>query len=348
MIYRLLGRTGVRVSSLALGCMNFGGRTDAATSTEIIDRAIDAGVNFIDTADVYGHDPGDFLVGRGRSEEIVGKALRGKRDAVVLATKAHFPMSDNQNDRSNSRLHIIASVEASLRRLDTDHIDLFQVHHPSNDIPIDETLRALDDVVRAGKVRYIGVSSFGAWQIVESLWVAKELGLNRVISEQPSYHLLDRRVERELLPMARTYGIAVLPWSPLAGGFLTGRYRKGEGPPPGSRFAEFWTGDTADQHFVDRAFAVNDAVASIAETHGGTPAQVALAWSLAQPGVTAPVIGPRTSEQLTDLLGSVDLTLTPDDFARLDQVAPPGRAIVPYYGFDGMAMVPWGPHVNRW
>jgi len=348
MRYRPFGRTGVMVSPLALGCMNFGGRTDADTAIGIIDRALDAGINLVDTADVYGHDPADFQVGRGRSEEIVGRALRGKRDKVVLATKAHFPMSGDINDRGNSRRHVVASVEASLRRLDTDHIDLFQLHHPSNDTPVDEPLRALDDLIRAGKVRYVGVSSFAAWQIVESLWVSKELGLERVVSEQPSYNLLDRRAERELLPMARTYGIAVLPWSPAAGGFLTGRYQRGEPPPAGSRFADFWDGPTADRHFVDRAFTIADAVGAIAAERGATPVQVAVAWCLAQPGITAPIVGPRTPGQLTELLGAADLELGPDDLARLDEVAPPGRATVPYYGYDGMAWVPWGPHEHRW
>jgi aryl-alcohol dehydrogenase-like predicted oxidoreductase len=347
-LHRPLGRTGVRVGALALGCMNVGGRTDPQTSMEMIHRALDAGNNLVDTADVYGHDPAEFRVGRGRSEEIVGRALRGRRDAVVLATKAHFPMSDDVNDQGNSRRHLIASVEASLRRLGTDRIDLFQLHHPSNDVPIDEPLRALDDLIRAGKVCYAGLSSFAAWQIVESLWAAKELGLHRVVSEQPAYNLLDRRAERELLPMARTYGLAVLAWSPIAGGFLTGRYRRGEPPPPGSRFAEFWDGDTARRHLVDAAYTVAETVAALAAARGATPAQVALAWCLRQPGVTAPIIGPRTPDQLTELLGALDVELTSDDLARLDRVAPPGRATVPYYGHDGMAWVPWGPHEQRW
>jgi aryl-alcohol dehydrogenase-like predicted oxidoreductase len=348
MRYRSLGRTGVSVSALGLGCMNFGGRVDADDAVGIIHAALDGGVNLVDTADVYGHDPADFERGRGRSEEIVGRALRGRRDRVVLATKAHFPMSADPNDRGNSRRHLVASVDASLRRLGTDWIDLFQLHHPSNDVPVDEPLRALDDLIRAGKVRYVGVSSFAAWQIVESLWVAKELGLNRVVSEQPAYNLLDRRAERELLPMARTYGIAVLAWSPAAGGFLSGRYRRGQAPPAGSRFADFWDGPTADRHFVDRAFDVVDAVAAVAGERGTTPTQLALAWCLAQPGVTAPIVGPRTREQLDEALGAVDVELTAAESARLDEVAPPGGVTVPYYGHDGMAWVPWGPHLHRW
>ena len=218
--YRSLGRTGVQVSALCLGCMNFGGRTSEADSIEIINQAIDAGINFVDTANVYGYDSTNFPAGEGKSEEIVGKALKqnGQRQRIVLATKAHFAMSDDPNAQGNSRRHIIEQCEASLRRLQTDTIDLYQLHHPSNDVPVDETLRALDDLIRAGKVRYIGSSAFAAWQIVESLWVSKEYGLNRFVCEQPPYHLLDRRIERELVPMAQTYGIALIPFSPLAGG----------------------------------------------------------------------------------------------------------------------------------
>jgi aryl-alcohol dehydrogenase-like predicted oxidoreductase len=231
--------------------------------------------------------------------------------------------------------------------LNTDYIDLYQLHHPSNEIPIDETLRALDDLVRAGKVRYIGSSSFGAWQIVESLWVAKELGLNRFISEQPAYNLLDRRIERELIPMAQTYGLAVLPWSPTAGGFLSGKYRREEAIPENSRFEVFWRGsETA--HFTDAAFEVLKTVTELAEAKGCTPYQVALAWCLGQPGITSVIMGPRTYEQLEDSLAALEVSITEEDRALLDRVAPPGRVIVPYYGYDGMTWVPWGPHQQRW
>ena len=222
MDYRSLGRTGVKVSSLCLGCMNFGGRTNKADSIDIIEKAISAGINFIDTANVYGHDPQNYAYGLGRSEEIVGEAIRGQRKNIVLATKAYFHMGDDPNDWGSSRRHIIEQCEASLKRLDTDYIDLYQMHHPHNSIPIDETLRALDDLVSSGKIRYIGTSSFASWQIMESLWVSKELHLNRFICEQPAYNLLDRRIERELIPMAQTYGIGIIPWSPTAGGFLSG------------------------------------------------------------------------------------------------------------------------------
>lgn len=347
MQYRDLGRTGVKVSALCLGCMNFGGRADAASSTVIIEKAMDAGINFIDTANVYGHNPLNFSEGRGRSEIIVGKAIKDQRDSVVLATKAYFHMGDDPNDWGSSRRHIIQQCEASLKRLNTDYIDLYQLHHPHNHIPIDETLRALDDLIRSGKIRYIGTSSFAAWQIVESLWVSKEYYLNRFVCEQPAYNLLDRRLERELLPMARTYGIAVIPWSPTAGGFLTGKYQPNVAPAEDSRFGGFWT-SAADQHFSDAAFSVLDEVTQLADEKSCTPYQIALAWVLHQPGITSPIIGPRTLDHLHGSLKALDIQLTEDDMARLDAVAPPGQMTVPYYGHDGMAWVPWGPHQNRW
>lgn len=347
MEYRSLGRTGVQVSALCLGTMNFGGRTSEADAAAILDRALDAGINFIDTANVYGHEPQNFSVGRGRSEEILGRALSrdGKRGRVFLASKAYFPMGDDPNAQGSSRYHLIAACEDSLRRLQTDHIDLFQLHHPSNSIPIDETLRALDDMIRAGKVRYVGTSSFGAWQIVESLWAAKEYGLNRFVSEQPVYNLLDRRAERELLPMAQTYGIAVIPWSPTAGGLLTGRYRRGEKPPTDSRYDAFWR---APDVFTEGAFDVLDVVKALAAEKGCTPAQLALAWCMSQPGITAPIIGPRTAEQLADSLGAPTVTLIDEDRKRLDAAAPPGDKVSPFYGSDGFAWIPWGPHQHRW
>jgi len=328
---RTLGRTGTHVSTLCLGCMNFGGKTSEPDSMDIIDRALDAGINFLDTANVYS---------RGVSEQFVGKALarNGKRSRVVLATKVHGKMADDDpNASGNSRRHILEQCEASLRRLQTDYIDLYQIHRPRADTPIDETLRALDDLVRAGKVRYLGTSTFAAWQAVESLWVAKELGLNRFICEQPPYHLLDRRVERELIPMALTYGYAIIPWAPSAGGFLSGKYRRGEPRPKGVRFET-----TGNLHFCDAAFDVLDVVEALAKEKGCTPLQVAVAWCANQPGVTSPIIGPRTMEQLDENLGAVNVSITDADKARLDKVAEPGRAIVPYYTAD------FGPHTYRW
>ncbi len=333
MEYRNLGRTGVKVSPLCLGCMTFGVRTNEKDSIAIIDRAIDAGINFIDTANVYY---------RGLSEETVGKALKsnGKRQKIVLATKVHGRMDDaDPNAQGNSRRHIIEQCEASLRRLQTDYIDLYQIHRPSSEVPIDETLRALDDLIKMGKVRYIGTSTFAAWQIVESLWVSKELGLNRFISEQPPYHLLDRRIERELVPMAQTYGIALIPWSPLAGGFLTGKYRRGEEIPQDSRF-QVW--GKRDDLFTEKAFDVLDVVVAIANEKGCTPSQLSLAWCANQPGITSPIIGPRTMEQLEDNLGALNVNITDEDREKINSVAPPERAIVPYYEAD------FGPHKFRW
>jgi aryl-alcohol dehydrogenase-like predicted oxidoreductase len=230
--------------------------------------------------------------------------------------------------------------EASLRRLQTDWIDLYQIHRPTSDTPIDETLRALDDLIRAGKVRYVGTSTFAAWQIMESLWAAKELGLNRFVCEQPPYHLLDRRIERELIPMALTYGIGLIPWSPLAAGFLTGKYKRGEEPPEEWRIHS--DSKRAKTHFTDRAFEVVDVVRELADAKGCDPAQIALAWVASRPGVTAPIIGPRTPEHLEGDLGALEVEITDADRDRLDEVAPPKGVIAPYHQAD------WGPHVHRW
>ena len=333
MEYRNLGRTGVKVSSLCLGCLMFGTRTrkmesifgdqiGEVESMGIIDRAIDAGINFLDTANVYR---------RGTSEETIGKALKrnGHRGRIVLATKFTGSVSDDPNARGGSRRHIIEQCDASLRRLRTDWIDLYQVHHPQSDVPIDETLRALDDLIRAGKVRYIGGSNFAGWQLVESLWVATELGLNRFVSEQPPYHLLDRRRERELVPMAQTYGIALLPWSPLASGFLSGKYRRDSRSPEGSRLS--LKNEWAERFFTDASFAVVDVLTELAANKGCTPSQLALAWCMRQPGITSPIIGPRTMEQLEENLGATDVSITDEDRAALDGVAPPGGAVVPFH-----------------
>jgi aryl-alcohol dehydrogenase-like predicted oxidoreductase len=331
--YRNFGRTGVKVSSICLGCMMFGGKTTPSDSYDIIDRALDAGVNFLDTANVYSI---------GRSEEATGEALKrnGKRNRVVLATKVHGKMGEDVNDLGNTRRHIIEQCDASLRRLQTDYIDLYQIHRPSPDVPIDETLRALDDLIRAGKVRYIGSSTYAAWQLVESLWVSKELGLNRFVCEQPPYNLLDRRIERELLPMARTYGFAVIPWSPLAGGLLTGKYTRGEEPPEGARFGD-QTNPIYRRRLNDRIYDVVDGLKPIAEEKGCTLSQLALAWCLQQPGVTSPIIGPRTMEQFEDNMKALDVEITDDDRKRIDRVARRGDSVAPFYEAE------FGPHPYR-
>ena len=329
MEYRQLGRTGVMVSELCLGCMNFGLTASEANGMDVIDRAIDQGVNFLDTANVYG---------RGASEITVGKALRrnGKRDQVVVATKVHGRMDDDDIlAAGNNRRHIILACDASLKRLDTDYIDLYQIHRPNPHIPIDETLRALDDLIRAGKVRYIGSSSFPAWRVMESLWAAKELGLNRFVSEQPPYHLLDRSIERELVPLAQSYGIGIIPWSPLARGFLAGKYRRGQPIPAQSRFASDANRSDAlqqraRQHFSDEAFDLLDAVEQLAAEKNCSVSQVALAWVNSKPGITSAIIGPRTMSHLEDNLGATRVQLDAGDHERLDAIATPELATVPY------------------
>ncbi|HZP57116.1 MAG TPA: aldo/keto reductase [Dehalococcoidia bacterium] len=333
MEYRPLGRTGVKVSSLCLGCMMFGGKTSPDDAAAIIDRALDAGINFLDTANVYS---------RGRSEEATGAALKrnGKRHQVILATKVHGVMGEGPLDQGNSRQHIIAQCEASLRRLQTDYIDLYQIHRPQPDIPIDETLRALDDLVRAGKVRYLGSSTFAAWQLVESLWVSKELGLNRFVCEQPPYNLLDRRIERELLPMAQTYGFAVIPWSPLAGGLLTGKYQRGQEPPEGARFAD-QSNPVYRRRLNDRIYDVIEGLQPIADAKGCTLSQLALAWVMQQPGVTSPIIGPRTMEQFEDNIGAYDVEFTEDDLKQINRIIRRGDSVAPFYEAE------FGPHPHR-
>ena len=330
MDYRSLGRTGVMVSELCLGCANFGGATSEADGMDIIDRAIDEGINFIDTANVYS---------RGASEIAVGKALKrnGKRDGIVLASKVHGRMDDEDIlAAGNNRRHIIKQCEASLKRLQTDYIDLYQIHRPNSNIPIDETLRALDDLIRAGKARYIGSSTFPAWRVLESFWVAKELGLNRFVSEQPPYHLLDRGIERELIPMAQSYGMAILPWSPLARGFLSGKYKRGEPIPGDSRFGRDADRGAAfqrrrQQHFSDRAYDVLDVVKQLADDKDCSASQIALAWVISKDGVTSMIIGPRTMDHLKDNVGATKIELSDADHALLDQVAEPEMATVSYY-----------------
>jgi aryl-alcohol dehydrogenase-like predicted oxidoreductase len=317
MEYRTLGRTGVQVSPLCLGAMMFGGwgNPDHDDSIRIIDRAVDAGINFIDTADVYS---------AGESEEIVGKALADKRDSIVLATKAHAPMGKDPNMRGNSRRWITAEVENSLRRLQTDWIDLYQIHRPDPATDIDETLGALTDLVRAGKIRYFGSSTFPASAIVEAQWVAENRGRERFISEQPPYSLLVRGIEAEVLPTAARYGMAVIPWSPLAGGWLTGRYRKGQDAPTSTR-AERMPG-RYDLSLAEnqRKLEAADALAVLAEDTDMTLIELALAFVLQHPAVTAPIIGPRTMEQLESQLGAADVTLSTDVLDRIDEIVPPG------------------------
>jgi len=334
MEHRNLGRTGVKVSPICLGAMMFGGRTAPEDSYAIIDKAIDQGINFIDTANRYS---------LGRSEEVVGEAIkrRGRRDSLILATKVHGQMdAEDPNTQGNSRRHIIQQCEASLRRLQTDWIDLYQIHRPQSDIPIDETLRAMDDLIRDGKVRYIGSSTFGAWQLVESVYVAKQLGLNRFICEQPPYNLLDRRIERELVPMAQTYGFAIIPWSPLGGGLLTGKYQRGQPLPEGARFSDQGR-PGASRRLNDRVYDVVEGLQPLAREKGCTLSQFALAWVMQQPGVTSAIIGPRTMEQFDDNIGAQNVTFSEEELKQIDRVIRRGDSVAPFYEAD------FGPHQYR-
>jgi aryl-alcohol dehydrogenase-like predicted oxidoreductase len=330
MNYRSFGRTGVQVSELCLGCMNFGDDCSEADSITLMHRAIDEGINFFDTADVYT---------RGVSETLVGKALAGeKREKVFLATKVYNKMGEGPNDFGSHRYHIIKGCEDSLKRLGTDHIDLYQIHRPQSSIPIDETLRALDDLVRSGKVRYIGTSTFAAYQVVESLWASNTLHLNRFVCEQPPYNLLDRRIERELLPMCRAYGIATIPWAPLAGGLLSGKYRAGAPRPDGARYASKSAPFARDN---DAALTTVEKYVAWCDSRGYDPSQVALAWVLHQPGVTSPIIGPKNTAQYEAYMAARSLTLTAEDHAALEALFPPGTHVSEYYRAD------FGP-TTRW
>ncbi|WP_433476078.1 aldo/keto reductase [Spirillospora sp. CA-142024] len=314
MRYRTLGRTGIKVSPYALGAMMFGaaiGNTDHDDSIRIIHRALDAGINFVDTADAYS---------RGESEEIVGKALKGRRDDIVLATKLHLPMGDDPNQRGNSRRWIMTAVEDSLRRLQTDHIDLYQIHRPDPDTDIEETLSALSDLIHSGKVRAVGSSAMPASDIVEAQWVAERRGLERFRSEQPTYSILNRGIETEVLPVTERYGMGTLVWSPLAKGMLTGRLRKGR--ETDLRRAAIFTsfGDEQRLDAVER-------IVPLAEEAGLPMTHLAMAFAIAHPGVTSAIIGPRTMEQLDDLLAGVDVRLTDEILDRIDEIVPPGTDV---------------------
>jgi aryl-alcohol dehydrogenase-like predicted oxidoreductase len=325
MEHRPLGRTGVKVSPLCLGAMMFGawGETDHDESIRIIHRALDAGINFIDTADVYS---------RGESEEIVGKALAdGRRDHVVLATKIHGRMGDDVNEYGNTRRWIVREIDNSLRRLKTDWIDLYQIHRPELDTDIDETLGALTDLVRAGKVRYIGSSTFPASAIVEAQWEAERRGRERFVCEQPPYSILVREVEKDVLPTCLRHGMGVIPWSPLAGGWLSGRYRIDDYPE--SRRAQmiprrYDMSIPANQRKLEAA----DLLAGVAEEHGMTLIEMALAFVIRHPAVTAAIIGPRTMEHLDSQLPAADVKLSDELLDRIDEIVPPGVTVNPTDG----------------
>ena len=324
---RPLGRTGVKVSPLCLGAMMFGqwGNPDHDESIRIIHRALDAGINFIDTADVYS---------RGESEEIVGKAIStpSRREHVVLATKVHGNMGDDPNEFGNSRRWIIREVDNSLRRLQTDWIDLYQIHRPEPDTDIAETLGALTDLVRAGKVRYIGCSTFQPSMIVESQWVSEQRGLERFVCEQPPYSILVRGVEAEVLPTCQRYGMGVIPWSPLAGGWLSGAYRRDAELPQSRRADRIPRRYDVTMPENQRKLEIADQLAKLAEEAGLSLVHVAIAFVLRHPAVTAAIIGPRTMEHLESQLGAADVTLSGDLLDRIDAIVPPGLNLNPSDG----------------
>jgi aryl-alcohol dehydrogenase-like predicted oxidoreductase len=310
MEYRKLGQTGLMVSELCLGTMTFGNEADEQTSKRITDRFVEAGGNFVDTANVYS---------RGVSEEITGRVIRDYREDVVVATKFRFPMGEGPNDSGASRKHIISACEASLWRLDTDYIDLYQIHCWDSSTPIEETLSALDDLVRAGKVRYIGCSNFTGWQIEKSVRVSEREGLARFDCLQPQYSLVVRDIEHEVLPVSREEGLGVIPWSPLAGGLLTGKYSREDAPPENTRMASW--GDTWKRHSTSEKFDIVDRVCEIADSRGKEPAQIALSWVKDRPGVTSPIIGARNVEQLDKNLGATGWSLEERELDSLEEVS---------------------------
>ena len=327
MDYRLLGRSGLRVSPLALGTMTFGGEgkfglvgsTDLAGAQRQLDLCLDAGVNLVDTADAYSG---------GVAEEILGRALEGRRERLVLATKARFPMGEGPNDAGLSRHHLVAACEASLRRLRIDHIDLYQVHEWDGLTPLEETLEALDHLVTSGKVRYVGCSNFSGWHLMKALAVAERRDLPRFVSQQIHYTLQAREAEYELVPIALDQGVGILVWSPLAGGLLSGKYRRDAQGPAGSRQLTDWNEPPVRDQ--DALYDVVDVLVEIADGHGVSAAQVALAWLMGRPGVASLVIGARTDEQLVANLGAVDLELGDEERTRLDEVSAP-PLIYPYW-----------------
>ena len=318
---RPFGSTGVEIAPLVLGAMNFGDPTPRAESITMIDRAVDAGITLIDTADVYVN---------GESERILGDALaaNARRDDVLIATKVGIPRRDAPPDTWHRREHIVSSCEQSLRNLQTDRIDLYQLHRPSSLVPQEETLAALEELVQAGKVRWIGASSFPAWMVMEALAIGDRTGRPTFVSEQPPYNLLDRRIENELVPLCERYGLAILPWSPLGGGILAGRYDSVDDVPADSRAARR---PQVRGRLTEAGLAVARALADLARERGLTTSQLALLWAKDQPGVTAPIVGPRTLAQLDDALGVLDLTLDDDARAACDELVHPGSVVADFF-----------------
>ena len=322
MEYRLLGRTGLRVAPLCLGTANFADPTPEAEAHRIVDAAIDAGINLIDCADSYAN---------GEAERFLGNALRanGRRDEVLVATKMHYPMGPGPNDRDNSYRNVIRACEASLRRLQLDTIDLYQIHRPSEVVPVEETLRALDHLTRQGMIRYAGCSTYPAWQVMEALMVSERHGYVRYVSEQPPYNLLDRRIENELVPLCQRHGLAVLPWSPLAMGLLAGRYTSSDALPGDSRAAR--RGGIYAQRVTERAVDTGRRFLTLAEATGRSGARLAVLWAASQSGITAPLVGPRTLAQLEHLLPVLDDSLDDHTRAACDDLVAPGTAVADFH-----------------
>lgn len=319
MEYTRLGRTGLKVSRLCLGTMTFGFQCDEETSNAIMDRAFDGGVTFIDSADVY--PLGGGYERTGRTEEIVGEWLQGRRDRVILATKCFGRMGQAKWDGGASRKHIMDAIDGSLRRLRTDYIDLYQLHQYDPETPLDETLRALEDVVRSGKVRYVGCSNWMAYQVARSLGRSEAMNIVRMDSVQPRYNLLFRQIERELLPLCLEEGVGVIPYNPIAGGMLTGKHKRDTGPTDGSRFTLGTAGSMyQERYWHDRQFDTVDQLLPIAAEAGMSLATMATAWVMANPAVTAPIIGASRPEQLVDTLAAAEVTLTPGLKATLDEL----------------------------
>ncbi|TMK84381.1 MAG: aldo/keto reductase [Actinobacteria bacterium] len=338
MEYRPLGRTGVKVSAYCLGAMMFGpwGNTDEDECVRMIHSALDAGINFVDTADVYGE---------GRSEEIVGKALKGRRDDVVLATKVHGQMGTGMNEQGNSRLWIMREVEASLRRLGTDHIDLYQIHRPEPETDVEETLSVLTDLVHQGKVRYLGSSTFPGWQVLEAQWTSERSGLQRFVCEQPPYSVFVRSIELDVLPVCQRYGMGVIVWSPLAGGWLAGKYRRGEAPPADSRAQRYAARGSPIAARYDvtrpenqRKLDLVEDLTTVADKAGLPLTGLAIAFTLAHPAVTSAIIGPRTPQQLEALLKTADARLDGETLDRIDELVAPGSVV---FDFDRGWSPPW-------
>src|SRR5947209_10522991 len=318
--YRQLGRSGLRISAMTLGTMGFGGggmfanvgTGDVQDARRQIDLALEAGVNMIDTADVYS---------MGKTEEIVGEALGSRRDDVILATKARFPMGDGPNDAGLSRHHLVRACEASLRRLGTDYIDLYQLHEWDGQTPLEEPLGALEHLVQSGKVRYVGCSNFAGWQVMKALRIARAEGLPAFVSQQVYLSLQERSAEYEIIPSAIDQGLGLLIWSPLAGGLLSGKYRRDQPPPEGSRHTGQW--DEPPVYDEGKLYDTVDVLVEIADAHDVSPARVALAWLLGRPGITSVIIGARTDEQLSDNLAAAELELSGEEAARLEEVSRP-------------------------